>query len=186
MKRAIILHGTDGKPDSNWFMWLKSLLESQGYEVQIPHLPNNHTPNMLVYNDLILNSGWDLTDGIVVGHSSGAVSVLNLLMDDRCPVIKAACMVGVWAHMTGTDLATEQFKDLFSPQGFDFSKIKPKAKHFLYVHGSDDPYCPIEQAKWLADQTGGDFVTVQGGKHLGANRSELPELQTLLQKKGLL
>lgn len=186
MKRAIILHGTDGKPDSNWFMWLKSLLESQGYKVWVPLLPSNHTPNVQVYNDFLLNSGWDFTDNIVVGHSSGAVSVLNLLMESRCPVIKAACMVGVWAHMDGTDLGAEQFKDLFPVQGFDFSKIKHHAKYFMYIHGSDDPYCPIEQAKWLAEQTGGDFITVKGGQHLGANRTELPELQTLLQKRGLL
>lgn len=23
MKQAVILHGTDGKPESNWIMWLK-------------------------------------------------------------------------------------------------------------------------------------------------------------------
>lgn len=181
MKRAVILHGTDGNPDSNWFMWLKSQLESQGYKVWVPLLPNNHTPNRQVYNDFLLDSGWDFTDNIVVGHSSGAVSVLNLLMDDRCPTIQAAGMVGVWAHMEGTDLGTEQFKDLFPSQGFDFSKIKNSARHFLYIHGSDDPYCPIEQAKWLAKQTGGNFVTVPNGQHLGANRRELTELTDLIQ-----
>jgi predicted alpha/beta hydrolase family esterase len=186
MKRAIILHGTDGKPDSNWFMWLKAQLESHGYEVWVPLLPNNHTPNRIVYNDFLFNSDWDFTDNIVIGHSSGAVSVLNLLMDGRCPHIQAACMIGVWARMEGTELAIEQFKNLFPLNGFDFPKIKNRAGHFLYIHGSDDPYCPIDQAKWIAENTGGDFVTVPNGQHLGANSTELPELLTLLQKRELL
>lgn len=92
-KRAVILHGTDASPDANWFPWLKEKLEAEGYEVWVPELPGNHTPNREVYNDFLFGSDWDLTDNIVVGHSSGAVSVLNLLMDERCPKVKLAVVV---------------------------------------------------------------------------------------------
>lgn len=96
-KRAVILHGTDGKPDSKWFMWLKGKLEAEGYKVWVPGLPENHTPNRETYNNFLFGQGWDFTDNIVVGHSSGAVGVMNLLMDERCPKVKMAVMVGAWA-----------------------------------------------------------------------------------------
>ncbi len=186
MKRAVILHGTDGKPDSNWFMWCKAELEKAGYEVWIPELPNNHTPNRQVYNDFLLDRGWDFNSNLIIGHSSGAVSVLNLLMDGRCPRIKAACMVGVWANNEGTELDKEQFKYLFPAKGFDFELIKSKTDNFIYVHGSDDPFCPIDQAKWLSSQTGGEFVTVPNGHHLGSVRTQLPELIEALQNNHIL
>lgn len=102
MKRAVILHGTDAAPEQNWFPWLKQKLETEGYEVWAPLLPGNHTPNREVYNDFLLGQeqGWDFTDNIVVGHSSGAVAVLNLLMDPRCPKVKLGVMVGAWAGGT--------------------------------------------------------------------------------------
>jgi hypothetical protein len=36
MKTAIIIHGTGGSPDENWFPWMKTQLEEQGYRVFVP------------------------------------------------------------------------------------------------------------------------------------------------------
>ena len=185
-KRLVILHGTDGHPSHNWFPWLKQQAEARGYKVWVPEMPNNHTPNRHVYNDFLLESGWNFTDNIVIGHSSGAVSVLNLLEDDRCPHIKAGVLVGAWAHMEETDLDREQFKDLFPPDGFDFDIIKSKVDKLIFLHGDDDPYCPLQQAQWLADQTSSEIVIVTGGGHLGQDYKELPELLKQLDEHSLL
>lgn len=184
MKRAVILHGTDGRPESNWFMWLKAKLEERGYEVWVPELPGNHTPNRQVYNDFLFNSGWDFMDNIVVGHSSGAVEVLNLLMDERCPHIKLGVMVGAWAEgvPNGYEPDNQQFNDLFPPEGFDFDIIKSKADKLAFLHGNDDPYCPLEQARWLADSLDAEITVVQNGHHLGAKFKELPELWEIMEK----
>jgi uncharacterized protein len=184
MKRAVILHGTDGSPEFIWMPWLKTELEKKGYEVFAPLLPENHTPNRNIYNDFLLKSGWDFTDNIIIGHSSGAVSVLNLLMDERCPTIKAGILVGVWAHMDGTELDREQFKDLFSEGGFDFDTIRVKARKLLYLHGDNDPFCPLDQAQWLADQTGSEIEIIPNGYHLGKSHSpEFAELLEALEQK---
>jgi predicted alpha/beta hydrolase family esterase len=104
MKRAVILHGTNASPEKNWFPWLKKYLEQRGYQVWVPLLPNNDVPNRFTYNDFLFNSDWDFTDNLVIGHSSGAVSVLNLISDNRCPKISTAVMVGVWTDNAGTHL----------------------------------------------------------------------------------
>jgi predicted alpha/beta hydrolase family esterase len=184
MKRAVILHGTHGAPDQNWFPWLKSKLEAEGYEVWVPLLPDNDKPNRNTYGDYLFGEGWDFADNIVVGHSSGAVEVLNLLMDERMPRVKLAVMVGAWqgGMPEGYD-DTTTFANLFPPDGWDFEAIKSKADHLAFMHGSDDPYCPLEQAEYLAKQLDAPLTVVPNGHHLGAQYTELPELWNILESE---
>lgn len=189
MKKAVLLHGTDGHPTHNWFPWLKTELEKSGYEVWVPELPNNHTPNRKAYNDFLFDNNWDFTDNLIVGHSSGAVSLLNLLEDERCPHIKAGVLVGAWSHMEETDLDRDQFKDLFPEEGFNFELIKQKANNLLFLHGDDDPFCPLDQAQWLAKQTASEIIVIPGGKHISKKQggfTELPQLTDALVERGWL
>lgn len=183
MKRAVILHGTDANPDANWFPWLKHKLEAEGYDVWAPLLPNNHAPNRQVYNDFIFSSGWDIFDNIVIGHSSGAVSVLNMLMDDRCPRVKLAVMVSAWKGgvPNGYELPNSQFDNLFPPNGFDFTKIGQHAETIKFLHSDDDPYCPLEQAQWLAEQMHAPLTVMHDAHHIGAKYSELPQVWQLIE-----
>ncbi len=203
MKRAVLLHGTGGSPAENWLPWLKQQLESKGYKVWAPLLPENDKPNSSRYNDFLLNSDWDFTDNLVIGHSSGAVSILNLLADERCPSIATGVLVGAWARLDEADLTEgiqqvfgdaqaiyERFKALFPAEGFDFARIRQKAHTFLFVHSDNDPYCPLEQAEWLAEQTGGEVAMVPGGQHFSASIdpsfTEFPSLIEILGARGLL
>ncbi|PIZ61954.1 hypothetical protein COY17_03310 [Candidatus Saccharibacteria bacterium CG_4_10_14_0_2_um_filter_52_9] len=188
MNRAVILHGTGGSPQSNWLPWLKADLENRGYKVWVPELPNNQTPNRQVYNDFLFNSGWDFADNLVVGHSSGAVSVLNLIEDQRCPPIKTGVLIGAWSGTKGTDLDKDQFSALFPPEGFNFELIKQKAAQLLFLHGDNDPLCPLEQAKWLAAQTASEIIIVPGASHFRRDDgfTELPQLTEALEKRNLL
>jgi hypothetical protein len=188
MKKAVLLHGTDGSPKSAWLPDVQAALETRGYEVFAPLLPNNHTPNYAVYNDFLFASGWDFKDNLVIGHSSGAVSVLNLLMDSRCPVVATAVPVGVWAHMDDTELDRTQFKDTFPPQGFDFAAINAKAQAIIFVHGDNDPYCPLGQAQWLAQQLDREIVIIPGAGHLNrdAGYGTFPGLIKILEERGRL
>ena len=186
MKRALILHGTDGNPNSNWFPWLKSVLETAGYEVWAPLLPNNHTPNRQIYNDFIFDSEWDLTDSLIIGHSSGAVEILNILDDVRCPKINTGILVGVWANNTGTDLDTAQYKSVFPETGFNFERIKNNISKLYFIHGDKDPYCPVDQAIWLAKQTASEITVIPEGLHLGEEITKFPQIIDFLEKQNLL
>ncbi|HSX05622.1 MAG TPA: alpha/beta fold hydrolase [Candidatus Saccharimonadales bacterium] len=183
MKKALILHGTDGTPNGIWLPWLKTELEGRGYEVWAPQLPDCHTPNRETYNNFLLDGSHDLTNYLVIGHSSGAASTLNLLMDERCPHVKMAVMVGAWAGgkpISGYPADTTKFDHLFPPEGFDFKAIKAKAGKLAFLHGSDDPYCPLEQAQYLAKELNAPITVVPNGHHLGAGFTELPELWQIL------
>jgi uncharacterized protein len=181
MKKAVILHGTDVNPAANWFPWLKAKLEAEGYEVWVPLLPENHTPNRQLYSDFLFGSDFDFADSLVVGHSSGAVEVLNLLDDERLPHIRMAVLVSAWEHGTPPGMDESQFENLFPPEGYEFMRMREKADKIAFLHGDDDPYCPLEQAQFLAEQLEAPLTVVPQGHHLGAKYTELPELWQIIE-----
>jgi predicted alpha/beta hydrolase family esterase len=187
-KRAVILHGTSAQPMSGWRPWLKEKFEADGYEVWLPELPENDTPNREIYGNFLFGQGWDFTDNIVVGHSSGAVEVLNLLDDERCPRIKLGVCVAAWKGglPKGYDEVTNPFKKFFPEKGFNFSGMKAKAGHIAFMHSDNDPYCPPQDAEYLADKLSAElqmFHTEYGSNadHFGSPLTELPELWTIIQ-----
>lgn len=191
MKRAVLLHGTDGKPDDQWFPWLKTQLEASGYEVFSPLLPHNHTPNRNLYESYLKKSGWDFSDNIIVGHSSGATTALNLLLSDWFPRVKATVLVGTFLNEKLTKEADwfeeGQFKDLFLDD-YRPKLLKNKSQHFYFVHGDNDPYCDIEDARKLCGDLDGEFIEIKDGQHLSNSSeiTELPDLLAALQKDGML
>lgn len=191
MKRAVILHGTDGKPTDQWFNWLKRTLEQAGYQVFAPTLPNNHTPNRKLYERFLRESDWDFNDNLIVGHSSGATTVLNLLSSTWFPHIKAAVLVGTFLNEKLTKDADwyepGQFDDLFTIN-FDINELKRKASAYYFVHGDNDPFCDIDDARALCQQLGGKFITIKNGHHLGGTSqiTELPDLERALRKDKII
>lgn len=191
-KQAAILHGTDGTPTGiPWQGKLKDFLEKEGYEVYFPQLPDCHTPNLALYDEFLKNSGWNFTDNIVVGHSSGATAVLHLLEQDWFPKIRAAVLVGTFLNETklqGADwYEPGQFDDLFV-ETFDPLKIANKAGAYYFIHGDDDPYCDYDEAREFCGRVGGHFISIPDGGHLNAATKEnwLPKLTIRLEIDGVI
>ena len=178
MKQALILHGTDATPASNWFTWLKEQLEQDGYKVWLPQLPNSDKPNIKAYNQFLLaNQDFEFNDEtIIIGHSSGAVEALSLLQHlPEGKKIKATFLVSAFRDDLGWDALT----DLFT-EPFDFEIIRTKADKFVFLHSDNDPYCPIEHAQYLAEKVGGELIVKPGQGHFNTEISEqykaFPEL----------
>lgn len=186
MKRAVILHGTDDSPEQNWQPWIKKELEAAGYEVFAPELPGNNKPNRQAYDQFLHDSGWDFTDNLLIGHSSGSTTVLNLLSSDWLPHIKSAVLVGTFLNEDLTRLTDwhndETFKNLFPPEGFDADRIKSKVDRMYFIHGDKDPLCDFNDARLFCNQVGGVFVPVSGAGHFSGPTTELPEIISSLQR----
>lgn len=185
MKKAVILHGTDGNPEANWLPWVKNQLVEYGYDVWIPLLPENHTPNICIYDKFLKESGWDFTNNLLVGHSSGATAVLNLLQCEWLPKVDTVILVGTFLNeklLEGVSwYEPGQFDNLFSEK-LDIELIKNKANNFYFIHGDDDTYCDTNDARKLSEEVSGKFIAVPEGKHLSSNRTELPEILPILEE----
>ncbi len=185
--KAVILHGTDANHTHNWFPWLKDELGKLGYEVWVPDLPGSDKPNLRKYLKLLLSQNWDFENNVIIGHSSGAVTILGLLQSLPGGIkINTAILVGSFSKVLAEEPDWEQLRGLFKDP-FDFQKIKSKAKQFIFVHGSNDPWCPIEQAKDLQLKLDGEMIVVEGGQHFSiANNpkwKKFPEILDIIEQK---
>ncbi|MCA9335677.1 alpha/beta hydrolase [Candidatus Saccharibacteria bacterium] len=191
-RRAALLHGTDGGPNElRWQGWLARQFQESGYDVYFPQLPDSHTPNLKTYDQFLKNSGWDFSDSVLIGHSSGATTTLHLLQQDWFPHVRAVVLVGTFLNERLLSAASwygqGQFDDLFVEE-FDVINIKSKADAFYFVHGDNDPYCDYDEAKVLCAKLGGLFITMPGGGHIAktANIAQLPGLVKRLKADEIL
>lgn len=179
MKKVAIFHGTSSNPHGNWFDWLKDLLEKNEYSnVWVPQLPGADKPDMNRYKDFIFGSDFKIDENTtLIGHSSGAVTVLSVLEAlPKGKKIDTAIMVGVYRP---------DIMHYSSEEAIDVEKIKGKAKRMVFLHSDDDPYCPLEHAKYYANTLGAELVVMHGEDHftlkLNPKHTKLPRLAEILK-----
>lgn len=182
MKKFLILHGTDASLESNWFVWLKDELINEGYKVWLPQLPSSDRPNANTYNNFLLSNPDFIfdKDTVVIGHSSGAVEVLSILQHlPNGIVIKSAILVSAFKDNLGCDVLDGLFIE-----PFNFGLIKQHCSEFIFIHSDNDPYCPINHAEYLAEQTNGRMIKFEGQGHfnteLGPQYKKFPELLKII------
>lgn len=181
LKNAIILHGTMGSPDGNWFKWLKSQLEQQGMNVWLPTLPNAEQPSLKQWLSFVRGTCPFPIDQqtLIVGHSSGAILALIIAQTNQTQIGKIMA-VSVFCD---NSLGWEPNAKLFDVP-FEWEEIQPNASDLQFVHSDNDPYAPLEQAQFVAKNCGGALTVMPDQGHFnlekGPEYAEFPELLKLL------
>lgn len=166
MKTALIIHGTDGYPEENWFPWIKEKLEEKGYKVFIPQFPTpeHQTPEdwFKVFNQYKdqLNE-----ESILIGHSCGGAFLLRVL-EKMTTKIKVAVFVAASAGIK--PIKYYEIDRPFVEQPFDWEKIRNSAEHFLIFHSEDDPLICIENGEKIAKETRNDLIRETNAGHFNA------------------
>lgn len=200
----MILHGTDGSPESNWFRWLVSELRERELEVWLPTLPNAKRPSLRDNADFVhANVPFVLDkDTLIIGHSSGAILALILVQEAVQP-IGGVVAVSVFHNDALSSNAvrvgnlpreyaaiTWDANDRLFDVAFDYEAIKKRTHKLLFVHSDTDPYVPLEQAQYVADNCGGEMVVIPDQGHFnleqGPDYKKFPKLIELLEERSLL
>lgn len=186
MKTAIILHGTLGSPDGNWFKWLKKELEEKGFKVWLPQLPQAERPSLRKWQRFIKEQcPFPINEEtLIVGHSSGAILAL-VLAENNMEKIGAIVDVSVFYD---NSLQWQPNDQLFDVQ-FDWAAIQDGVSELLFIHSDNDPYVPLNQAQFVATNTNGEIMVIPGEGHFNLERSEdykqFPKLLEILEERKL-
>ncbi len=187
MKTAIILHGTLGSPDGNWFQWLKKKLEVQGLTVWLPQLPGAEQPSLANWRRFVKEKcPFPINEAtLIVGHSSGAILAL-VLAENNAAKIGAIVDVSVFHD---NSLQWQPNDKLFDVQ-FDWATVRQNVNELLFIHSDNDPYVPLDQARLVAASTDGEIIVIPDQGHFNIEQSEeykqFPKLLEILEERKLV
>ncbi len=183
--KAIILHGIGGHAGVHWQGWLHDQLQSEGFEVLMPDLPEPDHPDRKVWLDTIkeLLNDVELGDLLIIAHSLGVTSALDFI-EQTTGSVQGLVSVSGFSDDYGAELNSYFLKK----KSVDFLKIRPKLKWSAVFYGDNDPYVTQEALQNLTKSLEVIPVIIAGGGHLNteAGFTEFPQLLTIIKRKSQL
>lgn len=162
MKRAVIVHCWEGYPDYCWYPWVQKELETKGFKVDVPEMPETNLPKLsrwvAALTEVIGEPDKDL---YLIGHSLGCITIMryleSLAEDEK---------IGGVVFVAGfTDPVGFQEIANFFETPIDFRKIKSKTESFIAINSDDDPYVALKYADILKEKLGAEVIVKHEMKH---------------------
>ena len=176
---AVIVHGSYGSPDENWFPWLKGQLEKLGYEVFVPKFPTPKNQKLEVWMEIFDKYEESLDENsILIGHSIGCAFILSVL--EKLEIkIKAAFLVAGFLGPLGNEFY-DSISKTFTKKEFDWQKIKNNCDKFFVYHADNDPHVPLSKGEEIAEKTQGTLKIIKNAGHFN-EKSGYKKFELLLE-----
>lgn len=173
MKRVFLIHGWEGSPEKDWFVWAKKELEERGFNVIVPAMPDSMNPKMDAWvSHLAKTVGTPNEETYFIGHSLGCITILRYLetLQENDKVGGAVLVAGF-----GHNLEYEGYKNellSFFQTPVDWEDMKKHCAKFVAIHSEDDPFVPITHNVLFQKKLVAKSVVEQGRGHY--NDKEYP------------
>ncbi len=164
MADIIIIHGSYGSPDENWFPWLKKELRKIGLHVHVPRFPTPANQNLDNWLAVFKHHRRYVNENTVfVGHSLGPAFILTVIEGLLKPVRAAFLVAGFLGKLGISEF--DGISDTFTNREFDWDKIRQNCRHFVVYASDNDSYVPLEKSKQLAEKLGAELKIIKNAGH---------------------
>lgn len=179
MKRAIIVHRWSGSPETDWYPWLKKMLEEKGYAVTAPTIPDPHMPTIEAWQ-ASLTAAVGTPDGelVFVGHSIGCQAVLRYLASVEGSVkVANVVLVAPWLQLANLEGPEEEkIGQPWEKTPIDWNAVRAHAPSATLIFSDDDMYVPtVNKDLFAAQWPEAKAVMVHAMGHI-TGVVELPEV----------
>ena len=182
MKRAVIIHCWGGYPEYCWYPSVKAELERNGFEVQVPVMPDTDKPKLIEWLPTLQKVAGEPDENLfLIGHSLGCATIMRYLES-----LTSGEKIGGVVFVAGFDdgLDAEKYPEVqnFFTTPFDYEKIKSRCDKFVAIASDDDPYVPLRYADILKERFGAEVTIKHSMKHFSGaadgeeNCVQLPEV----------
>ncbi|MEK7154769.1 MAG: alpha/beta hydrolase [Patescibacteria group bacterium] len=170
--KFVILHGTLGSPNENWFPWLAGELKKLGHSTFCPQLPTpeGQTPQnwIKVIADLVEKEDLAGEDLIFVAHSRSPLAVCRYLQTRTSPVRACFFVAGFASRLPVAEEPFPTLNDPFDDLGAEWGKVKKNCQKFICFASDNDPYVPLDIARDFAAKLSAEFILISGAGHLNS------------------
>lgn len=172
-KKIIFIPGNGGgSTRDNWFPSVKKELEAEGLIVISKEFPDNDLARASYWIPFLLNELKVDENTILVGHSSGAIAAMRLA--EERPIL-GSILVG--AYHTHLNMDKEKQSGYFD-NAWNWESIKNNQQWTVLFASQDDPWIPIDQARYIHSQLNCEYHEYKDEGHFGGDyfKSTFPEL----------
>ncbi len=180
MKRVFIIHGWGRYPEEGWFPWLKKELENNGFEVQVPVMPNADEPKIEEWVPFLERLvGEPDEDTYLVGHSIGCQTILRYLASLQGEVkLGGVVFVAGWGKKL-IGVYDEDEIEIARPwveTPIDFENVKNHTKSIVAVFSDDDEFVSLDNLDAFKEKLGAKTFLEHEKGHINgeAGINELP------------
>ena len=177
MEKYIIIHGSFGSKDGNWFPWLKNKLEKDNKDVVVPQMPvgvgNQNFENWSkVLNEFNINE-----NTTIIAHSIAPIFVCKYLITNKIKV-KKLVFVCEFNNYLGIDSDFDAVNEPMFTENLE--DIKEYCNNIICYYSDNDPYVKFEVEKSFADAISNEQHVIKNGGHINAE-SGYTEFEEILK-----
>jgi len=185
-KRVFIIHGWDGYPEEGWFPWLKKELESRGFEVFVPQLPDAVNPRINKWVQEITEiAGVPDRQTYFVGHSMGCKAIVSYLqaLPEGAAIGGAVFVAGFFKRLINIegDPETQETARLWLTAPVDFEKVRSRLQKSVAIFSDDDPWVPLDNKEDFEKKLGSEIIIEHNKGHFSGLRDKCTELPVALE-----
>ncbi|MBI2985100.1 MAG: serine hydrolase family protein [Candidatus Kerfeldbacteria bacterium] len=185
-KRVFIIHGWDDSPAGSWFPWLKSKLEDEGWQVEVPAMPDPGQPDIGRWVEALADAvGEPEKQTYFVGHSVGCQTIIRYL--ERLPSsirVGGAVLVGGWLNLKPAAIEDNESKAIAEPwltEPIDWSKVRAHLPKVIAIMSDNDPYVPLSDGALWQKNLAAELVLERQKGHMNSDGDGVTELPSALE-----
>lgn len=161
----VIIHGSFGSKDGNWFPWLKNELERKRKQVIVPQMPIG-VGNQNFENWSSILKGLTINENtIIIAHSIAPIFVCKYLITNKIKVKKLIFVCG-FNNYLGID---SNFDAVNEPMFIEnFTDVKKYCSDLVCYYSDNDPYVKYDIEKDFADNLTNKQYIIKNGGHINS------------------
>ncbi len=185
MKRVFIVHGWGATPESDFIPWLKGVLESKGFWVKAPAMPNTKAPTIGGWVSCLSSEiGKPDEETYLIGHSMGCQAIVRYLAqlagDDA---IGGTLLVAPFVKIIEGSLDYKG-RNVLAPwieTPIDWKGARAHCRVFVSISSDNDPYIDVSDSEVFKEKLGSRVIVIPGAGHF-RTRDGYKELHAALNE----